>query len=167
MRIVPRGQVEDALQNDLFLVSTNYYWSCVWLTQARSGEGYDTVTMPALNLLMGFTLELSLKAVLRFKQVPEKEIADVGHNLLKAFRLAREHGYTCPDPRLFELCKMMAKGHKRSWWRYLPDRDQVKAVKARGALPVIANHLDAVGQFLGMPEGTAGPDWVPDSTQSK
>lgn len=92
----PRGGAYTAkkgvpgVENDLFLISTNFFHSCEALVADPRGPNAAFVNIPALQVLLGFTLELSLKAVLQADGLLPEDVAGLGHDLLKAYRLVQE-----------------------------------------------------------------------------
>ena len=69
---------------------------------------------PAFYLLVGFCLELSLKAVLLSEGMSLEEVRDFGHKLIEAFDAAAERRYDPPfdvDSRARRIVKCIAPLH--------------------------------------------------------
>ena len=86
----------------------------------------DAVLAPAFYLLIGFALELLLKAVCMQGGVSSSEVKTLGHDLHKAYLRAMQAGML-PEfmTPLGNLALALRDQHKKNVFRYTPDVPQV------------------------------------------
>ncbi len=93
-----------------------------------------------------FAIELSLKGFLIFKGVPINTLKyEIGHDLEKAFKVAKEHGYIPHDEQALPwLISLLSPSHKNTSLRYLSGIDVELPEKHEQAVMIVSNHIDAI-----------------------
>ncbi|KQM91865.1 MULTISPECIES: hypothetical protein [unclassified Sphingomonas] len=104
----------------------------------------------SIALLAGFSIELSLKAVLSASGWSDRELRDIGHNLGHCLSRSKDCGLLITDVESLRfVMSRLARHHKRTTLRYIPsDLIEVKLPTGETVVRVIDRlHDDILEQF--------------------
>jgi hypothetical protein len=105
--------------------------------------------MVPFYLLLGFSMETVLKAAY-LHLGGDMKIAkhDIGHDLPKAFALAKEHGFQPTNEHLGWLTETMADVHRDHSFRYLTGDGELGVSEETHSLRILDDLVAQVGQLL-------------------
>ena len=89
----------------------------LYLKAARALENEQAIWSPRYFLLC-HAIELILKSYLASHGATQKELKDLGHNLLKTYARARKQGLIPSDARTAEVVRWLSPFHKDLVFRY-------------------------------------------------
>jgi len=101
-----------------------------------------------LSHLLGMSVELALKAYLKNKGVPTRDLRKLGHNLGEIYKKAREFGLAYTGSRNFRL-KVLSLNYEKRIFAY-PEESQLTIINPRN-LREIAHEL--IIEILGVIKG--------------
>ena len=107
-----------------------------------------TLTVLPMHMLIGFSIELFLKAWLLQAQIPSRTVRNYGHDLRSLFTDAQASGLPSIY-RLGELIELFAGPHEDFTFRYIEAGDTVQMANWQLAFPVLDQLDIAVDQFVG------------------
>lgn len=81
----------------------------------------DILSVP-IYLLLGYHVELMLKAYLTAVGLSDKDLKDVGHNLSYALKIAKDKGLTSAQP-IDDIVSKMSAPHQTHAFRYFDDAE--------------------------------------------
>jgi hypothetical protein len=103
-----------------------------------NGDQLDAALAPAFYLLVGFTLELLLKAVCMSGGASQAQLKSLGHDLHEAYTRAMQTGKV---PRVMtslgRLVLALDEQHKTHVFRYTPDVPEVEVPPPRYCIDVL------------------------------
>jgi hypothetical protein len=109
-----------------------------------NGDLLDPALAPAFYLLIGFTLELLLKAVCMSGGASQAQLKSLGHDLHKAYTRAMQTGkvphFMTP---LGRLVLVLREQHRTHVFRYTPDVAQVEVPPPRYCIDVLNEAISA------------------------
>ena len=98
---------------------------------------------PAFYVNLGFAIELSLKGYILARGGTDRELHDLGHDLLAAFKKAVTDGYQPPFDHVRVAVEKLSPIHKNHSIRYLLGGD-VTVPDAHGTLNIVRVHLASI-----------------------
>ncbi len=127
----------------LLIMASSHLTAAELIVEAEGDRAFNGRMSAALFLLLGFAMELSLKAAyLHFggrKHVAKNEI---GHSLKKALAAAKLQGYPASD-ELTWIAEALEKPHRTNYFRYLDGPANVEipepAIVISALKPVISD----------------------------
>ena len=119
----------------------------------NAGANDPYFSFPTFYFNLSYLFELSLKGYLSFRGWDDRKIKkQLGHDLNKCWKQAKEAGYMPPSDLIEEMVEILAPLHKNHNLRYLPD-DWLRVPEDHFlSMRVAHSHLMAVGSQLGIPE---------------
>jgi hypothetical protein len=113
--------------------------------------GRDYLLPPTHNLL-GLSIELLYKAVLRKRRVSAKELRkrELGHDLLALRTRAKTEGFVSGVDGLDEIIDHIGCDYRLNNYRYLPD-GKINKVNMPAAVAVLDRFIDEVASEVGLP----------------
>lgn len=137
------------------VVAESYHLALRELIRCAGPTGFNSHWSPAIWLLVGYTLETSLKAVALKLGAREADVHKLRHDLPAAFSLARELGFVPLASGLDELVAAMAQPHAEHFFRYLPENASVNLPTLSFTIEVLNLHIAQVHRIVvyGEPAG--------------
>lgn len=111
-------------------------------------EGRETMAFLPLSMLMGFSVELLLKAWLLQSGMNSKDVRSFGHDLAKLYAAATKSGLES-NPAIDELVDVLAGPHQDFTYRYVTGEETYVALGWFGALNTWDALQTAVDEFVG------------------
>jgi hypothetical protein len=109
--------VDEGFRNTNLLAAALLTDARLYLKAAHALEDEQTIWSPRYFLLC-HAIELILKSYLASHDASQKELKDLGHNMLKAYARARKRGLKPSDPRTTEIIRWLSPFHKDLVFRY-------------------------------------------------
>jgi hypothetical protein len=103
---------------------------------------------PAFYLLVGFAIELSLKAFILQATGDQRQIETLRHDLLQIETEAEAAGFVAVDWRLGNLVATMADHHRSHVFRYTPDASNLDVPAPELVIPGLRAHLEQMRQLI-------------------
>jgi hypothetical protein len=124
----------------------SYYSACGRL---MDGNCLAEVHAPAFYLLVGFIIELSLKAVCLQGGCTDKELRKIGHRLDRAYESAMNaRGVPISMTRVGLLVENLNDFHSSNKFRYTPAIEEIWVLDPRWCLDVLGEHLNSTMHHL-------------------
>lgn len=134
---------------NLYAIGRGYLHSAQIVSQhTRFAQG-GYLSAP-VYMLIGFVLELMMKALLVQSGAAEKEIKSIGHDLGAALAKANSFGLAVPA-LIVELIGKMQGVHKGHTFRYMTDFGTIDLPNIEQSLAALVTWDDEVRLQLGLP----------------
>lgn len=127
---------------NLIINATAYFMAAEKLDVAELDEASFARIAPAFYLLVGFAIELSLKAFILQSTGDQKRIAGLGHDLVRLESEAQAAGFQANSPLMTSLVATMADYHRTHVFRYPPDAAVLDVPAPELVIPVLSAHLE-------------------------
>jgi hypothetical protein len=125
-----------------------YFMAAEKLDVAELDDASFSRIGPAFYLLVGFTIELSLKAFILQQTGDQRRIETLRHDLLRIEAEAEGAGFVAADWRLGNLVATMAEHHRSHVFRYTPDASNLDVPAPEFVIPVLGAHLEQMRQLI-------------------
>jgi hypothetical protein len=118
-----------------------------YLKAARALENEQAIWSPRYFLLC-HAIELILKSYLASRGATQKELKDLGHNMLKTYARARKLGLTPSDARTTEIIRWLSPFHKDLVFRYRKGHGSVQLPAPNDLTDVVSSLIDQVDPIV-------------------
>lgn len=134
---------------DLFTTAASHSLAARQLAEVGGEAAFNGPTSASIFLLIGYALELSLKAAfVHLGGTVEDAQYDVGHKLKRALRRATERGFQPEAPHLHWLIDSLHAAHAKHYFRYLGGPATVQLPELPDALGIMEIHVRQVARLV-------------------
>jgi len=110
------------MEVNFFYTTARGYLHAVQLTADHNQHNDSGYLAAPIYMLIGFVVELMLKAWLLNAGLNDKQLKDIGHDLQKLYAVACENGFASAQP-VNQIVDGMAEAHRTHAFRYMKSGD--------------------------------------------